>query len=375
MNWMRISIITFLIGILLSCVSGQVIFKSTLFEANTGGFNCYRTPAIVRLANSHLMVFVEGRIGSSNVSECGLSSSKKNIVARLSTDNGRNWNPQVSLFDCNCGSGFECGYPSVVTDLITNTTWLMYSTGTGTQVTSTNNGLTWTTSTTLAINNDAKNPSVGHGIQLDNTCGNANVGRLLLPFVCGQHSLRDQSSPYHSCIVYSDDNGKTWDLGAIAQAGSREGELIQTSNCKSGMGQSIYLNARNYAGPQPLGRRLYSWSTDSGKTFSSEGLDSQLIEPVTKDWTGIVGSVLRFKTPSTEYILFSDTDNASDRKNVTIRYSTDFGKSWSDGITVYGGPSSYTDMIQMDDTTVGIAYEGGVTSPYDTIEFDLVKIL
>jgi len=354
----------------------QVTFRSTLFSANKGGFNCYRTPAVVRLANSHLMVFVEGRIGSSNVSQCGLASSKKSIVARISPDNGRTWNPPVALFDCKCGSGYECGYPSVVTDLITKTTWLMYSGGTGTQVTSSTDGLTWATPTSLHIDENAKNPSVGHGIQLDNTCGNTNVGRLLLPFVCGQHSLlRDQASPYHSCIAYSDDNGKSWKLGAIAQAGSREAELLQTSNCKSGMGQSIYLSERNYQGPQPLGRRLYSWSSDSGQTFSSEGLDPQLIEPVTKDWTGIVASVLRFKTPSTEYILFSDTDNPSDRRNVTIRSSTDFGKSWSAGITVYSGPSSYTDMVQIDTTSVGIAYEQGVSTPYDTIEFDLVNLI
>jgi len=292
---------------------------------------------------------------------------------RKSSDLGKTWGDEIDLFDCKCGSGNECGYPSVVVDSVNKVMWLMYSGGTGTMVTrSTDNGGTWSTPAKLQVDTFAKNPSVGHGIQLKPLCGPQYSGRLILPWVCGEHSLK-RASPYHSCLVYSDDHGSSWKLGAIAQAGSRESEIIQLSTC-NGTGQTVYTSERNYAGPTPHGERLYSISSDSGVSYSVEGIDKQLVEPVTPDWTGIVASILTLTNNNKEYVLFSDPDSNDSRSNLTIKISTDHAATWPTSMVIDSGPSSYSDMVALSSTSIGITFEQGTTTAYDDIKYAIVDL-
>jgi sialidase-1 len=255
----------------------------------------------------------------------------------------------------------------------------MYSGGAGTYIVkSTDNGDTWSTPVVLkGLPSFAKNPSVGHGIQLTPLCGQQHVGRLILPWVCGAHSLmsKNQASLYHSCLVYSDDHGSTWNLGLTAQEGSREAELLQVDSCQSGKGQTIYVTERNFQGPTPYGHRLFSWSYDSGNSTSVDGVDPELIEPVTHDWTGVVASAIAFTAANNkQYILFSDPDSPNERINVSIRASSDLAKTWSKALVVDSGQSSYTDMVQLDQKTVGITLEEGTVTPYDIIGYAIVDI-
>jgi sialidase-1 len=360
---------------LILVVSGQVTFRTTLFNENTLGFQCYRTPALIRAPNKDLLVFVEARKGSSNVTQCSVTSPQKSIGFRKSTDNGKTWDTTKFLTDCKCGSGNECGYPSVVVDNTTSTIWLMYSGGAGTSVMkSSDNGDTWSTPEVLkGVSSFAKNPSVGHGIQLTPLCGQQHAGRLILPWVCGAHS--ETASLFHSCLVYSDDHGSTWNLGLSAQEGSRESELLQVDSCQPGKGQTLYMTERNFQGPIPYGHRLFAWSYDSGNSTSLEGVDPALIEPVTKDWTGVVASAIAFTANNNkQYILFSDPDSPDQRMNVSIRASSDLAKTWSKALVVDSGLSSYTDMVQIDQQTIGITLEEGKATPYDTIGYAIVDI-
>jgi hypothetical protein len=54
---------------------------------------------------------------------------------------------------------------------------------------------------------------------------------------------------------------------------------------------AVYLNARNFGDTK--GHRLSALSFNGGDTFEQFKLVDQLIEPVTKDWTGVVGSIER----------------------------------------------------------------------------------
>lgn len=64
--------------------------KQTLFVAEEGGYAGYRIPAGNRPAGNGVIVFCEGRLG-------GLSDyGTIHILARISTDGGRNLRPGLS---------------------------------------------------------------------------------------------------------------------------------------------------------------------------------------------------------------------------------------------------------------------------------------
>jgi len=346
-----------------------------LFLAQQGGFICYRIPALLSIPGTNVsLVFVEGRNNASSLSACGDNTNVKSIVMRRSTDGGATWAAQKTLFDCACGSGYECGYPSAVYDRDTNTTWLMLSTGKGTMVSSsTDQGTTWATPTNtpiLGLDSFAKNPSSGHGIQLTTLCPGDKTGRLILPWVCGAHSYAAGSdSLYHSCLVYSDDHGKSWVLGASSLNGTREHEVIQTANCQPGQsGGALYSNQRNYQGDaNTLGYRAYSWSFNGGATFNVSGYDTALTEPVTSQWVGIVASVLRLppQGSGTDVLVFSDPSEKDARANLTARISTDNAKTWGKNVSIHSGPGGYTDLQVLSNGQIGVAYENGQSNePY-----------
>jgi len=323
----------------------------------TDNYQCYRAPALISIPGSQtIMVFVEGRNGSSSVDECGNGGPPvKDIVMRRSKDGGVSWEAQRTLFDGRCIGNYECGYPSAVYDQQTSTTWLMYSSGSGTLVSfSTDEGQTWAKASNTSLETldpNAKNPSVGHGIQLTSLCSGDKAGRLILPWVCGTHSLDPAPlASTYSCLVYSDDHGKSWVLGAIALAGTRESELIQVAECSKSKGGVLYSNQRNEESTSSEGHRAYSWSYDAGETFASNGIDPQLTEPVTSSWIGIVASVARLPptaSGSSDLIIFSDPASTAARSDLAYRYSSLTGSgnvTWSTSIMIHSGPAGYSDL-------------------------------
>ena len=51
------------------------------------------------------------------------------------------------------------------------------------------------------------------------------------------------------------------------------------------------------------------------------------------------------------------------------------GKSWSEGVLVWSGPSAYSQLVSLGDAkTVGILWEAGLTGAYETISFKKVKL-
>jgi len=258
----------------------------------------------------------------------------------------------------------------------------MFSAGTGPYVSySSNLGVTWTVPILVKISSYAKNPSVGHGIQLIKICvGDEYHGRLILPWVCGEHSLMpDDTNVYHSCLVYSDDHGITWTLGAIGQNGSRESEIVQITLCSPCSMQSyIYTTERNFQGENP-GHRFYALSENAAENFTTEGQDMSLIEPVTPTYTGIVASVVRFSysdkaNTTINRILFSDPENLTQRVNITMRASYDETNTWTSGYTIYAGPSGYSELTKINATYAGIFYENGVVQYFEKISFQLFDV-
>jgi len=63
------------------------------------------------------------------------------------------------------------------------------------------------------------------------------------------------------------------------------------------------------------------------------------------------------------------------RTNLTISLSSDNGKTWNEKLVIHEGFAAYSDLVQIDEETIGCLYEYGEDEhPYENIGFALIKI-
>lgn len=199
-----------------------------------------------------------------------------------------------------------------------------------------------------------------------------------MPFICtnGSNYSRDNDvcGNCHACILKSDlldkNGSRIWNFIGFAQQYTRESQLVQTLNLDRNM-SSMYLNARNLS-PKP-GYRYFARSVNGGSEFNEFGMDSTLIEPVTKAWTGVVCSIARISIQPSR-ILFSGPDNATVRANLTLRLSYDEAQTWSVTRVLYSGLSAYSDIaVIKDGKNVAVVFENGETTFADRISVAIIS--
>ena len=208
-----------------------------LFTSGKEGYHTFRIPALAVSARGTLLAFCEGRVESS--SDWG----NIDIVLKRSLDHGQTWQPIQVIVDADQDTA---GNPTPVVDRDTGTIWLPFTRnlaqGPETMIVegkaprtvwltwSEDDGETW--AEPVEITHDVKFPNwtwyatgPGHGIQLAN-------GRLVVPcdhvlgttpeyLESGWHALPGfYAHNGHAHIIYSDDHGKTWQTGGIAQSGT-----------------------------------------------------------------------------------------------------------------------------------------------------------
>lgn len=59
---------------------------------------------------------------------------------------------------------------------------------------------------------------------------------------------------------------------------------------------------------------------------------------------------------------------------MTVRVSADGGTTWRSAHTVDGLPAAYSDLGRLDADTVGLLYETGDFSAYETIAFRQIPV-
>lgn len=196
----------------------------------------------------------------------------------------------------------------------------------------------------------------GHGIQLQN---GPYRNRLVVP---ANHTTGTGASYSH--VIYSDDNGKTWNLGGtVPQAGENEATVAELPDSK------LLLNMRNYNRETAKCRAL-SFSNDGGQTWSAVEYPQDLIESVCQ------GSMLNYspKGKITNTLLFSNPASTEERENITIKISTDQGNTWPEGILVHKGYGAYSDLVNWGNGNIGIIFEYGTSNPYGKIGFASIQI-
>lgn len=325
--------------------------QTRVFQAGENGYHTYRIPAIVTTRKGTLLAFCEGRKNSSS------DTGEIDTLVKRSSDGGKTWSEQQVVAH---REGFTVGNPCPVIDAKTGTIWLPLTAnsastpekqiriGDGTRTVwlthSRDDGNTW--APVQEITSKVKDPTwawyaTGPGVGI-----HMRTGRLLVP--CDHSVLSDGSD--HSHVIYSDDQGRTWAIGGVADDHTDESQVVELSD------GTLLLNMRSYAGKN---RRAVARSRDGGLSWSKVEFDEALIEPVCQ------ASLLSY---SKEVLLFSNPA-AKTREQMTVRLSRDDGRTWPVHRLLHAGPSAYSCLTVLRDRTMGCLYERGYLRPYDEIVF------
>ncbi len=323
-----------------------------ILKPGTHGYHCYRIPALVTANDGTLLMFAEGR--KPDCSDTG----KHDVIVVRSSDGGRNWSdPQVVHAGVDATAhnpapvvDRETGRISLLTTRRYRTAWAQYSE---------DNGRTWTEprEVTGDVSLDgwtqyATGPS--HGIQL--TRGE-HAGRLV---VGTTHRAADGSKG--GSLVYSDDGGLSWRLGAYDHSAA-PGLQVQELSVYERPDASLVAFARDQ-NPDNDTTVASAVFTDGGTTvaepFHAGRAEKSLTVPTVQAST----LELRATDKGDRYnrVLLASASRQGDRtrERMTIRSTFKGGDEWvspSGGTVIYQGMSAYTDMTLIGPGTVGLAYE------------------
>ncbi len=180
----------------------------------------------------------------------------------------------------------------------------------------------------------------GAGIQLER---GEHKGRLVIP--CDH--IEAESKRYLSHVIYSDDHGKSWQLG-----GSSPRDQVNECEVAELEDGRLLPNMRNYDRNQH--RRQVAFSSDGGGTWSGQRHDAALIEPICQ------ASLrrLRWKHDGAPgVLLFTNPATSDARERMTLRASFDDGATWPVERLLYEGPSAYSCLAILEDGDPACLFE------------------
>lgn len=187
--------------------------------------------------------------------------------------------------------------------------------------------------------------SSGEGIQLRY---GEHAGRMIQQYT-GSIIQSDGSQQMQAYSVYSDDGGKTWEMGTPVGTGMDENKVVELSD------GTVMLNSRD---SDSGGYRKVATSTDGGVTYSEPEEETQLPDPANNAGITRMYPDADEGSDDAKVLLFSNANSKTERENGTIRYSCDDGKSWSSGRVFHSEEMSYSTVTALGNDKVGIFYEG-----------------
>ena len=359
-NWLVTGVTVLLLSSCQNFPAEPLMEQTELYISGAEGYHTFRIPALVVSTRGTLLAFCEGR------KETREDAGNIHLVLKRSTDGGTTWGPlQIVWKEEGGGKKTACGNPCPVVDEQTGTIHLAFCRNNDRQfiTTSDDDGVTWSQPTEITDIVDREDwgfygTGPGHGIQLK--LGPA-AGRLLIPSYHHEHGAKPGP---RSHMIYSDDHGKTWQLGESVPLADNarpdpEGEYYAGGECalaELGPGE-VYLNTRcgNYA--SKCDRRTFTRSHDGGLTWKPLQVDPALIAP------GCHGGVVGY--PQRGVVLHANPASGPDpnwdkgRKQMMVRASLDGCRTWPASQMLHTGASSYADLAVLEDGTIVCLYEGG----------------
>ena len=339
-----------------------------IFESGKDGYTCFRIPSMIQTEKGALLAFAEGRKGGCS------DTGNIDLVLKRSKDGGKTWSKLEVIW--NDGEN-TCGNPAPVVDRVTGELFLLSTWNLGSDhereiingesedtrrvfvLSSKNEGKSW--SKPREITNSVKKENwtwyaTGpvSGIQLEKS---QYKGRLVIS--CDYVEAGTKRGGSH--VIFSDDHGKTWEMGGIVpDYNLNESTVAELSN------GTLMLNMRNYGSSDRT--RKIALSEDGGSTWTHAFNDAALIEPICQ------GSLIAHEFPPLQkpLLVFSNPADRTKRVNMTIKFSTDDGRSWPFQLAVHEGPSAYSNLVSLKNGDLGIFYEAGSKSPYEGLAFKII---
>lgn len=298
------------------------------------------------------------------------------LCSRVSTSGGASWSMEVALPPFTPGSingsemqmkGSSASQPVLIYDAHSDTVLLhfVYSaphtknkTVATYQISTTRPFTQWSTPRSLEAELAAglpasvtAYPGPGHGIQIQR---GPHAGRLLASGWLWDSAGKETSKSLQNVTCwYSDDSGQTWRPSGVSLP-LDESQLAEISD------GSILMYSRhgqdNSTWPIPCRCQAVSLSTDGGDSFGAVpwlpsvrfggqtvSCDPRLPAPGA---AGLESCVVRQNATT---IAFANSAGLSgvvvlDRGRMTLRRSSDDGRSWDAGVVIERGPTSYCDL-------------------------------
>ncbi|WP_339646697.1 sialidase family protein [uncultured Salegentibacter sp.] len=317
----------------------ELVFEDLFNAEAKENIACYRIPSLITAPNGDLIAAIDERVPSC----ADLRGSKDiNIVQRRSTDNGKTWSEIETVVDFP--EGESASDPSMIVDEETEEIFMFYNFMDLDNeaniyylhvVSSKDNGKTWTEPRDITTeiakdewHKDFKFITSGRGTQ-------TSSGRLL-------HTLVNLDNGLH--LFGSDDHGESWFLIDTPIQPADESKVIELADGR------YMINARVNTGE---GHRYVHISDDKGESWETRP-ETKLTDP------GNNASIIRYTREDKnekDILLFSNSNDAEKRKNLSVRISYDEGETWSEGKTIYPGSAAYSDLTVLENGDIGVFFE------------------
>jgi len=338
------------------------------------GVDTYRIPGLATTTNGTLVAVYDVRHDNAKDLQGNID-----VGMSRSTDGGKSWEPMRIVMDMKTWGGLPedqngIGDPTILVDRANNTVWVagLWAHGKPDKrviqasepgldpkrsaqwvlVKSEDDGKSWSRPTD--ITKQIKNPKwkilfqgPGKGICMKD-------GTLVFPA-----QFWDAENVSFSTIVWSRDHGESWHCGTGAKSDTTEAQVIELDD------GSLMLNMRdnrNRKDKSATNGRAVAVTSDLGKTWTMHPTSNgALPEPVCM--ASLVKEEFVVDGERKSIVLFSNPDSKFRRERMTIKASLDDGESWPGEYRLLldaGKGRGYSCMTKIDDSTLGILYEGSL---------------
>jgi sialidase-1 len=332
--------------------------KQNLFEARTEGYRTYRIPGIAVTRRNVVLVTTEARPGQ------GGDYDFNDVLLRRSTDGGRTFAPFVKLVDhTTYGNGPASNFVMIPDrDSGRVVAVFCHDYARVFVLHSDDDGATWNQPAEITNVFERFKPDYawrvcatgpGHGTQLRN-------GRMIVPLWLSDGSGSEFGSAHRghrpSCVslIYSDDQGRTWERGDIVVPQAAVKNPSETVCVELSDGRVLF-NVRNEAERH---RRMVSISPDGAGGWSPPVFDEALLEPVCM--AGMIrhpaGVLYVSPCPTEDAHPWPGSPNLL-RQCLTVRLSRDECRTWPVRKVLEPGWAGYSDLAVLADGTILCLYE------------------
>ena len=345
------------------------VFRTVVRKQGDDNVHTYRIPGLACSTKGTLLAVFDLRHKHS-----GDLPADIDVGLMRSTDMGKTWQKMQVVMDYDKNEkdarGNGVGDPSILVDRKTGNIFVaaLWSkgnrgwNGSGPGLTpeetgqfviakSSDDGLTWAKPMNISATlkgRDAKwrlcFQGPGRGIQLQDVT-------LVFPA-----QYRDADAVAHSCFIYSKDGGESWAISAPAIPGKKPTSESMIAQLPDG---NLVLTMRDESRPGKRAWSAYEWKGDLG---SGKWSEPWWVNPDPTCMASLVSHPRGL-------LLFSNPNSSRQRIALTIRASTDGGKTWSTGKLLDERPCQYSSMTVLPDGSIGVLYETGPKSGVEQLAF------